>query len=79
MNPDGVLTENKNVEEIAIPSKFAGAVIFNVDQAFEAVKDNDNYNGSYRGIAGKKFVFEYDYSNSNCVAGTKRIVIVVYE
>jgi hypothetical protein len=79
MNPDEVVV-NKT-KKIDPPSKFAGAIFFNADQAFETVRNDSNYNGSYKGIAGKKFVFEYyGYSTNNCVTETKpiRIVIVVH-
>jgi predicted outer membrane repeat protein len=79
MNPDNKV--ELNTKKIDPPSKFAGAIIFNADQAFEAVKNDDDYNGSYKGVTGKKFVFEYDYSNNNYINGTmktKKIVIVVY-
>jgi hypothetical protein len=51
------------------------ALIFNGAKAYAQASDAV-YDA---GVKRKKFVFEYDYSVSGCVAGTKRIVIVIYE
>jgi hypothetical protein len=53
----------------------AGTVIFNGQKAF--LTTNPAYEVTYRGVASKGFVFEYDYSSGNCVAGKKRITIVI--
>jgi hypothetical protein len=55
-----------------------GAIIFNGQKAYQQVKNNAAYDAIFHGIAGKGFVFEYDYSGSGCISGTKQIVVLVY-
>ena len=71
VNPDNSVANNT----VATPS---GAVFFDGAKAFPSASD-PAYNATYRGVAGKAFAFEYNYSSGNCVAGTKKIVVVVYE
>jgi hypothetical protein len=67
-NPDDIVSSNT-------VTTAAGTVIFNGQKAFSTT--NPAYGLTYRGIPGKGFVFEYDYSYSNCVTGTKRMTIVI--
>jgi hypothetical protein len=76
VNPDN--TVSGNVVEVAPPSQLAGMVMFNVKTAYQQATDS-NYNVSYRGVSGKKFVFEYVHTTSTCDSKTTRIVIVGYE
>jgi hypothetical protein len=54
-----------------------GALYFNGAKAYDAAKTNPDYNVAYHGAVETGFIFEYNYSSSNCIAGKKRIVIVV--
>jgi hypothetical protein len=65
---DDAITDNVTTTSV-------GALIFNGDKAYNETAASTVI---YRGITGKPFVFEYDYSASNCVTGKKKIVIVVY-
>jgi hypothetical protein len=71
-NPDNVVIDN--ITEFTAASKYAGAVMFNAQNAYS--KAGDIYNKSYRGISGKAFEFVYTASSS-CVNVTKRVVLVV--
>jgi hypothetical protein len=70
-NPDNVVIDN--ITEFTAASKYAGAVMFNAQNAYS--KAGDIYNKSYRGISGKAFEFVYTAS-SPCVNVTKRVVLV---
>jgi hypothetical protein len=49
-----------------------GVVVFNGTKAF--LTANTAYEVTYRGIAGKGFVFEYNYSG-DCASGTKKMTV----
>jgi hypothetical protein len=78
---DGVLKYDIHDPAHAISDNVAstplGARYFDGAKAYDAVKTNPDYNVAYHGAVEKGFVFEYDYSSSNSIAGKKRIVIVV--
>jgi hypothetical protein len=54
-----------------------GALFFDGAKAYDAAKTNPDYNVAYHGAIKTGFIFEYDYSASNCIAGKKRIVVVI--
>jgi hypothetical protein len=68
LDPDDIVSNNT----VITPS---GTVIFNGEKVFPTT--NAAYKVTYRGVASKGFVFEYDYSKSNCAIGSKRITIVI--
>jgi hypothetical protein len=72
INPDNTVSDN--VTEYTTPSKYAGAYVFNAQKAYADA--NTSYDYTYKGIAGKKFVFLYD--NITCAGnGSKQIVVIV--
>jgi hypothetical protein len=75
----GSWTLSDNVVINNTSTNSAGAIIFNVQKAYQDVKNNAAYDATYRGAAGKGFVFEYDYSAGSCASGTKRMTIVVVD
>ncbi|MDR0725742.1 MAG: right-handed parallel beta-helix repeat-containing protein [Prevotellaceae bacterium] len=76
VNPDN--TVSANTVKVSTPSQHAGAVIFNGEKAYQQAT-NPSYDVKYRGVDGKGFVFEYDYSSGACIKGKKRTVIVITE
>jgi hypothetical protein len=70
LNPDNLVADNT-------VTTAGGTIIFNGAKAFATT--NTAYNIAYRGVAGKGFVFEYDYSGSACASGTKKMTIVVVD
>ena len=69
---DNVVSGNKDVTSL-------GAIIFNGQKAYQQVENNAAYNATYRGVTGKGFAFEYDYSGNGCATGKKKIVVVIYK
>jgi hypothetical protein len=67
-DPDGVISGNVTTTSL-------DALIFNGAKAYDDASDAV-YNA---GVKRKRFVFEYDYSGSKCVAGRKKITVVIYE
>ncbi|MDR0725528.1 MAG: hypothetical protein LBF59_05925, partial [Prevotellaceae bacterium] len=72
-----ILSDNVVADNTATNS--LGAIIFNGQKAYQETKNNTAYDAIYRGVSGKKFVFEYDYSASSCASGRKKIVVIVHE
>jgi hypothetical protein len=60
------------------PSQHVGALFFDVKTTYQQAT-YPAYGVNYRGVTGKAFVFEYDYSSSDCTNGKTTIVIVAYE
>jgi hypothetical protein len=74
-DPDNVV--HNNTVTVDPSSQHAGALLFNIKDAHS---DADaDYSVNYRGISGKRFVFEYVHTTSVCNSGTTQIVIVSYE
>ena len=67
-----------NVVSNNISATSLGAIIFNGQKAYQQVKNNAAYNVTYRGVTGKGFVFEYDYSGCKCLSGIKRIALMIF-
>jgi hypothetical protein len=80
LDPDNIVRDNMNI--VAAPSQHAGALFFNVKTAYQqaTLSGNPAYNGAYRNVSGKKFVFEYTPAASGCApADVIQIVIVSHE
>jgi hypothetical protein len=78
VNPGNIVSGN--TEEINTPSQYAGMQLFNIKTAHQQATDAQ-YDVTYRGVTGKKFVIDYvrTTQSCNCNSGTTRIVIVSYE
>jgi hypothetical protein len=68
VNPTSLVSDNTSTDPL-------GAVIFSGQKAYQQA--TPDYNIIYRGVPGKRFSFEYSYSD--CATGTKRITIVIRE
>jgi hypothetical protein len=69
-DPDNVVFNN--IKEYTSPSKYAGAVVFNAQKAYNEA--GSNYDITYKGEPAKRFDFVY---TSACVIGTKHVTLIV--
>jgi hypothetical protein len=71
VNPDNTVKDNIRKHS---SSEYSGSLTFNAQKAYHEA--GASYDITYRGIAAKKFNFEY---TDSCITGTKRIVLIVTE
>jgi hypothetical protein len=75
-NDDPACIAQNNVTQSISPSKYAGAMVFNAQNAYAEAETNDNYSIIYKGTPAKKFDFVY---TASCVTATKRVTLIVTE
>jgi hypothetical protein len=70
-DPDGVAANN--IRTLPSSSQYAGSTVFNAQKAY--TEADDSYDIPYKGVVSKRF--DFVYTSSSCVIGTKRVVLIV--